>query len=178
MKQWLVVLCMFIVVVLSIPHASMAENPQEIPMAPICYVMIDGIPDDSTANRNHEIEGLRVSYGVHLAAMATTTRPQPEALIITKLVSAATPKLFQALLTGQHIRSAQIKFVRPSAQGGQLEVYYSLKLEEVMLSNIHQFSDGSRFLEDISLTAKRIEIAYSGANRSPMPFRFDFSTMK
>jgi len=162
MRQMIAVLCMF-GAVLSISRVAIAENPMAIATSPICYVSIEsreGRLEGDT--RGSKLEGLRISYGItvpHNMAMGgkSSESIQHEPLTITMPVGAATPQLFQALFTNEVLKQVVIEFVR-STPGGGKEIYYTMKLDQAMLSSIHQFSEGSRLLEDISFTFQRIEI--------------------
>ncbi len=189
MKKLLVVLCM-VVAALSIPYISTAaESTAAISSSPICYMRIDTIPDDvpSGPSRVGGIEGFRVSYGVSLAMStaptaggAGTGRPQQEAFTITKMVSASTPKLFNAMLTGQRLRGATISFIRTGVPSGA-EIYYELKFTDIRISGIHQFSEGPRLFEDVTILANRVEMSYNKTTPQGTPGQritsgFDFLT--
>lgn len=85
---------------------------------------------------------------------------QLKPIVVTKPIDKSTPKLFEALVTGRHLPAVQIDFVRP---GG--EVFYSVKLKQVLVTDVHQFdlgkSDG-QMLEQVSLDFQSIEITEGG----------------
>ena len=89
-------------------------------------------------------------------------------IVVTKPIDSSTPKLFQALVTGRHLPAVQIDFVRPDGAGGD-EVYYSVKLGTVVITDIHQSDPGKpsgRALEQVSLDFQSIEITESGGTAS------------
>jgi type VI secretion system secreted protein Hcp len=85
---------------------------------------------------------------------------QLQPIVITKPIDKSTPKLFEALVTGRDLPAVHIDFVRPDGSGGD-EVFYSVKLEQVIVTGVHQSDAGKangRTLEQISLDFQRIEI--------------------
>jgi type VI secretion system secreted protein Hcp len=81
-------------------------------------------------------------------------------IVITKPIDTSTPKLFEALVTGRHLPAVQIDFVRAGGAGGD-EVFYSVKLKQVIVADIHQSDSGKaggRTLEQVSLDFQSIEI--------------------
>lgn len=81
-------------------------------------------------------------------------------IVVTKPIDKATPKLFQALVTGRHLPDVQLDLVRSDGAGGD-EVFYTVKLENVLVTDLHQVDQGKadgRPLEQVSLDYQRIEI--------------------
>jgi type VI secretion system secreted protein Hcp len=81
-------------------------------------------------------------------------------IVITKPIDKSTPKLFEALVTGRHLPAVQIDFVRAAGNGGD-ETFYSVKLEQVIVTGVHQSDAGKAggiLLEQISLDFRSIEI--------------------
>jgi len=181
MRQRVVVLCMFVAVLSisrvaiaenpksSIPPVAVGENPVAIATSPICYVSADTsqgrLEGDTPGSK---LGGLRVSYGITVPHNVATGIAhgsfQQEPLTITMPVGAATPQLFHALLNNEMLKQITIEFIR-STPGGK-EVYYTLKLDQAMISSIHQFSEGSRLLEDVSFTFQRIDITYNPSKKT------------
>ncbi|MGN6799770.1 MAG: type VI secretion system tube protein Hcp [Gaiellaceae bacterium] len=89
---------------------------------------------------------------------------QLKPIVVTKRIDKSTPKLFEALVTGRHLPAVQIDFVRPDGAGGD-DVFYSVKLKQVLVTDAHQFdlgkSDGQA-LEQVSLDFQSIEITEGG----------------
>lgn len=89
-------------------------------------------------------------------------------IVITKPIDTATPKLLQALVTGGDLPAVQIDFVKPDGAGGD-EVFYSVKLEHVLITDIHQMDAGKaggRTLEQVSLDFQKIEITEGSGTTS------------
>ena len=81
-------------------------------------------------------------------------------IVVTKPIDKSTPKLFEALVTGRHLPAVQIDFVRPDGAGGD-ETFYSVKLEQVIVSGFHQADAGKaggRPVEQVSFNFRSIEI--------------------
>lgn len=182
MKRWLVV--SVVVAALCFPIFALAETSRDIPISPICYIHIPDIGPDETMSQQFrgDIEGLKVTYGASNSApagapkgQAGTGRPQLETLIITKMTSATTAMLFDAVLKGHVLKGALISFVRPAQGPGGQEVYYTIKLEDVIIAGIHQYSDGSRLLEDVGIVAVGGKVETSSFKRDPsgrlVPFK-------
>jgi type VI secretion system secreted protein Hcp len=93
---------------------------------------------------------------------------QLKPIVVTKPIDKSTPKLFQALVTGTRLPTVQIDFVRPDGVAGE-EVFYSVKLEQVIVTDVHQSDAGTssgRPLEQVSLDFQKIEITYGGSTAS------------
>lgn len=93
---------------------------------------------------------------------------QLKPIVVTKPIDKSTPKLFQALVTGTRLPTVQIDFVRPDGVGGE-EVFYSVKLEQVIVTGVHQTDPGKaggQPLEQVSLDFQKIEITYGGGTAS------------
>jgi type VI secretion system secreted protein Hcp len=93
---------------------------------------------------------------------------QLKPIVVTKPIDKSTPKLFQALVTGTRLPTVQIDFVRPDGVGGE-EVFDSVKLEKVIVTDVHQSDAGTssgRPLEQVSLDFQKIEITYGGSTAS------------
>jgi type VI secretion system secreted protein Hcp len=85
---------------------------------------------------------------------------QLKPIVITKRIDKSTPKLFEALVTGRHLPAVQIDFVRSNGAGGD-EVFYSVKLEQVFVTDVHQSDAGKAGglpLEQVALDFQKIEI--------------------
>lgn len=81
-------------------------------------------------------------------------------IVITKPIDTATPKLFQALVTGEHLPGVQLDLVRPDGSGGE-QVFYTVKLTNVLVGEIHQLDEGKadgRAVEQVSLDYQKIEL--------------------
>ena len=132
------------------------------------YVTIEGTKqgkfkgDVQRKGRKEQIAGLAFDYEVTSPRDASTGQAtgkrQHKPVTITKHWGAATPQLFQALVTNEVLKSVLIEFVKPSP-GGEEHVYHKIKLTDATISDIHQHANADTHeLEDISFTFRKIEI--------------------
>jgi len=146
---------------------------------------VDGECSITTANRQDTIECLSFRLGVSTPEsppMRSGSRPARTAsnkhaytpVIIKKPVCKASPRLFQALCKSETVTEATFVFFRPSkdrAQAGQEVMYYSIRLENGLISSIKQINESDRFaddfygqmptaIEEIKLTFKKITMTY------------------
>jgi type VI secretion system secreted protein Hcp len=85
------------------------------------------------------------------------------AFTITKVFDKSSPKLFQALCTGEQMKDVTFKFYRISA-AGQEEHYYTVKLENAIIVSLRPWvanclDPGKKELtdmEDVSFTYRKI----------------------
>ena len=142
-------------------------------MAAEFYVTIEGTKQGALAGEStrakHEgsLDGLAFHYSVAHprdagGGMATGRRiHQP--ITFVKQWGAASPQIFQALVTNETITSAIFEFVRTDDNGEEI-VYHSIKVTSARITEIEQFVDDSplaqngKGLEKISLVFQRIEI--------------------
>jgi len=85
---------------------------------------------------------------------------------ITKEWDAASPQLYNALVTNETLKKVLFEFVKPNPTGKE-EIYYTITLTNAAVSNIHSYLDltdtsGDRYdaheLEDVSFVFQKIEI--------------------
>jgi type VI secretion system secreted protein Hcp len=112
-------------------------------MAAVDYFLkIDGIKGESQ-DKTHkdEIDVLSFSWGMAQHGTAAkgggmgAGKVAVKDIVVTKEVDAASPKLFDACVTGKHIASAQI--VCRKAGGNAIE-YWTIKLTDILISSINQ----------------------------------------
>lgn len=90
-------------------------------------------------------------------------RRRHEPIVFTKRIDKASPKLLQALATGETLTEVRFEFYRVDPMGGQ-QKYYTIKLEQAVLVDIKQWfpitADHTRanysHLETVSLTFRKI----------------------
>ncbi|MGZ4290185.1 MAG: type VI secretion system tube protein Hcp [Gaiellaceae bacterium] len=85
-------------------------------------------------------------------------------IVITKPIDKSTPKLFEALATGEHIPHVTLDLVRSGAGGA--ETFYSVKLGNALVTDLHQFDEGKsdgHALEQVSFVYQTIEITAGGS---------------
>ena len=105
------------------------------------FIKIDGIPGESTDAKHKDwIELLSYSHSVEQPISKTASssggasaeRANLGAFYITKTVDKASPKLFDAAVTGKHIKEIVVEVCR---SGGEKQKYYEIKMEHVLISN-------------------------------------------
>ena len=138
-------------------------------MAVDYFLKLDGIEGES-ADKAHakEIELLSFGWGVSQAgAGAHGGRGVGKAIfqefVFGARVSKASPKLFLASASGQHVKSAVLTCRRSG--GAQLE-FLKIKLSDVLVSS---YQVGGSFpeepLDQVSLTFARIDVEYTPSSQ-------------
>jgi type VI secretion system secreted protein Hcp len=161
------------------PAGSSGSGAPEPNTRDVAFMHVDGgsvgTIDGEATEKGHEKWITLVGYDG--AATAPTVaggsgggvgKVQLEPIVITKKIDTSTPKLFEALVTGRHLPAVQIDFVRQNGAGGD-DVYYSVKLEQVIVTGVHQTDAGKaggQPLEQVSLDFQRIEITYGDGTAS------------
>lgn len=145
----------------------------------VAFMHVDGgtlgTIDGEATEKGHEKWITLSGYDADATAPTTSAgggggagKVQFKEIVITKPIDKSTPKLFEALVTGRHLPAVQIDFVKPDGAGGD-EVFYSVKLNTVIVTGVHQ-SDagkaGGHTLEQVSLDFQKIEITYGGGTAS------------
>ena len=106
------------------------------------------------------------------ASGQATGRRQYSPILITKEWGAASPQLFQALVTNEALKTVQFAFYGPT--GGSTDEtttpFFTIKLTNAFVSKLekyknfnaagHQDAHDERFLEDVSFTFQKIEMVH------------------
>ena len=134
------------------------------------YVQIEGTKQGQFANEsarnNHapRVVGLNFDYSVKVPRDAATGLPsgkrQHGPVVLTKEWGAASPQLFQALVTNEVLRTVLFEFYHIN-QNGEEELATTVKLTNATVVEIHQHSPTVAKvgqLEDVSFTFGGIEI--------------------
>ncbi len=139
------------------------------------YVSIRGkkqgeFKGESPRERHQQkIAAIRFQYEVRsprdLATGQASGKRQHSPIIITKEWGAASPQIFQALVTNELLDSVQFDFIRTNADGEE-EIYYRIRLTNANISDLKQYMDDTkhanqydtRMLEDVSFTFQKIEV--------------------
>lgn len=139
-------------------------------MAADVFLKLTGIQGDSTDSKHaNEIEVVSFSSGVAMAlgprsfsGSAPNERASFSDLNITKVVDSASPFLFKAVCTGQHIAEAVLSVNRADGKGGKVE-YLKYTLTDVVMANYQASgSDGSGLpVESFALNYAKIQIAFT-----------------
>ena len=154
------------------------------------FLNLDGIPGESAAvDHKGEIDVLSYSWGVasggsgtmsggHVAGKATFTD-----LHITTPLSIASPKLFLACATGQHIKKATLVGLRNTGKGKGAEVL-EVTMEDILITSVTESGEPNAVpSESLSLAYSKIEITYTpmtttGAAGTPVTVRYDLKANK
>jgi|tagenome__1003787_1003787.scaffolds.fasta_scaffold20693633_2 type VI secretion system secreted protein Hcp len=129
----------------------------------------EGTDDDRGLGRN-KIAGVRfVSEASSPRDVATghaSGKRTHKPILITKEWGAASPQLFQALVTNENLKSVLFEFVKTNAKGEE-EIYHTITLTNAAVSNIKSYLDltdtsGDAYdaheLEDVSFVFQKIEM--------------------
>lgn len=109
-------------------------------MAHNAYLKIDGIPGESTAAKyTGQIDVLSFSFGASNTSTmgmggggGQSGKASIRAFVIHKEIDKASPKLFQACCTGQHIKKVVLSCCKP---GGQQQEFLTYTFSDVMISD-------------------------------------------
>ncbi len=152
-------------------------------MATEFYVTVEGTKqgklkgESLRAGHPDALTGISFHYAVSsprdVATGQASGRRQHQPVVFVKEWGAASPQLFQAMVTNEILKSVLFEFVKPDEQGQEL-VYYRITLTNASISQIEQYLNGDpepptvdpRSLEKISLSFQRIEIENLEANTS------------
>ena len=142
-------------------------------MAVDYFLKLDGIPGDSTdAKHKGEIDVVAFSWGV-----ARPGSPAPgrggagkaifEDLLVVARTSKASPKLWQACATGQHLKSA----VLVCRKAGKAPVeFLKITLEDVTITSYEiEGSDEELPLDQVALGFAKIETEFVSADPKGKP---------
>lgn len=132
------------------------------------YVTIEGTKqgkfkgDSKRRAHKDQIVGLAFDYEVgslrDAASGQATGKRQHKPVTITKRWGAATPQLYQALITNEILKSVLIEFMKTSPNGEEY-VYHKIKLTNAAITLIHQYANAdTREVEDVSFVFQKIEI--------------------
>ena len=138
------------------------------------YVTVDGTKqgrfkgESKREQHAHKLTGVSFSYEVSSPRDASTGQATGKRrhgpVTFTKAWGAATPQLFQALVTNEVLRSGLFEFVR-SGEDGTEQIFQTIRLTNVGVAAIKQYvvpepwaAAAPHELEDISLAFQIIEI--------------------
>jgi type VI secretion system secreted protein Hcp len=150
------------------------------------FLKIEGIPGESADHRHGgEIEILSFSWGASASHAGGggggAGKVQMQDFQLVTRTSAASPLIFLATVSGQHIPSAVLT-VRKA--GGEQQEYMTITLRDVVISSYQQSSGGDVVPTDqISLNFSRIEFEYrpqnpDGSLGSPVKAGWDLKANK
>ena len=141
-------------------------------MAFDAFLKIDGIPGESTDEKHKDwIEILTYHHGItqpvsrtaSSAGGASAERVNFGAFSIVKLVDKASPKLFEASVTGKHIKEITLEVCRA---GDDKQKYLEIKLDQVLISSYTQNGGGDFPVESISQAPGKFRMVYIQQQRA------------
>jgi type VI secretion system secreted protein Hcp len=178
MKKLLVALAMVGVLALLLSIPAQAQAAYEF------YVTIQGEKQGKFKGESlrkgaeDKIPGVRFQYAVTIptdpqSGLASGTR-RHQPVVITKQWGVSSPQFFHACVTGEHLKSVVIEFVRTNPQGAEY-IYQVIRLTDAVIISIRQYANmlnlsdpltttRSPELEDITFNFKKIEILNKDAN--------------
>jgi|GEM_PF-742266 len=114
------------------------------------------------AGQQNKTEAWNLSHTItsprDIATGQASGKRQHGALTITKAWGAATPQIFQALVTNEVLKTVLIEYYQITADGVD-EVRGTIKLTNATISNVVRNSDASgQMVEAVSFTYQRIEL--------------------
>jgi len=137
-------------------------------MAVDFFLKLDGI-DGESQDESHKNEIQLLSYswgGSQVTSVAGTGgsgagKVSLSELSVMKYMDKATPRLFKALCSGEHIKTGVLSAVKAGAAG---KPFLKLSIEELFVSN-YQVSGSSEIpTESVSFSYNKIKIEYSTQN--------------
>ena len=143
-------------------------------MAFDAFLKIDGIPGESSDDKHRDwIEIVSFTHSMEQPASATASsaggataeRVNHGTFNITHLLDKASPKLYDAVCTGKHIKEVALELCRA---GGDKMKYMEIKLEQVLISRVAPYgSAGDGFpTETLSLSYGKIKWTYTQQKRA------------
>jgi type VI secretion system secreted protein Hcp len=102
------------------------------------------------------------------------------AITLMKSIDKSSPLLLKTVATGQHVKDGTITFVSSERMGGSPAAYYSIRLTDVLVTELSQTDaqDPNRIFEKLVLNASTYEFKYQPTNikgsvGSPVSFKYD-----
>jgi len=178
-----------ILVIVILGFTIIASTSSQAFAAVDMFLKMDGVEGEST-DKTHgkEIDVLSWSWGASQSgSMAAgggggAGKVSMQDLSITKHIDKSSPKLFEALATGKHLKEA--KLVLRSAGGSQVE-YLVITLSDVLVSGYSTggSSGDDRPTESISLNFAQIKMSYveqdtKGSAGAAVEFGWDIKANK
>jgi type VI secretion system secreted protein Hcp len=120
------------------------------------FLTLDGIDGPSTS-KPHAIDVLSFSVGVS----STDPKLQKAAcsnLSIMKVLDQTSPLLFQAAVTGRPFATAVLAYDKPV--GAQQETYFTLTLENALLTSVQDSGSNENPTESVSLKSSTMTFSY------------------
>ena len=156
-------------------------------MATDYFLKLDGIDGESTDDKHKgEIDVVSFSWGVQQMGTHQTGggggagKASPSDVNLTMATCKASPKLYLACATGEHIKTA--KLVVRKAGGGQQE-YLTVTMSECLVSSFQTGGNGDVPIDNFSLNIGKMEFEYKpqkadGTLDSPVKTGYDYKLNK
>ena len=144
------------------------------------YVTIEGATqgklkgEGTSAGHKDQLAGLAFDYEVSsprdLETGQASGKVQHKPITFTKAWGAASPQLYQALITKEELKSVVFEFMHSDAQGQEV-VYQTIQLSGAAISGIRQQKDlagtiETPELEEVDLVYRQITIENKDGNTS------------
>ncbi|HVB33483.1 MAG TPA: type VI secretion system tube protein Hcp [Patescibacteria group bacterium] len=155
-------------------------------MAVNAYLIIEGVPGQSTSRQN-AIDIFSFGFGAsmpvdvqHAEAQITAGRASFSAVTISKSVDKTSPLLFQHCTSGDFLKKVEIVFDK--AMGDKQEDYFKIQMEDALITNISLGGGGENLQESLSFAFKKIKVSYNpekdGKLQGFIEKGFDVQTLK
>ena len=142
--------------------------------------------ESSDSKHKDEIEVLSFSWGVSNTAQfgpgtgVGAGKATFRDLSIVHKIDRATPLLLKACATGQHLPQATIT---QRKSGGAQQEYLTIKLNDVVITNVALDSTVSESMESVSMTFAKVNFEYkafksNGTLGAGIAFKYDLQTQK
>ena len=130
------------------------------------FIKVDGIPGDATSvNHPNEIPILALTEGYTVGGPART-KFDCNGLTFMKAVDRTTPKLIQALGSGQVIPNVRLSYSRPS--GANQVDYFTIQLTNATITSLQLAGANDHPTESVSVAAKAMLITFIPEDSSPI----------
>jgi type VI secretion system secreted protein Hcp len=153
------------------------------------YLKLDGVEGESTAELHpNELELLTWAFGVSSSASPLVSggggagKSKPTDLVFVSYISKASPKLYQLVCTGKHVKTAVLSAVKI---GDSRQQYLTVTMSDVLVTS-YQVAPGESDgvpLDVVHLDYAKISYSYrpqrnDGSIGDPITFGFDFAANK
>ena len=132
-------------------------------MAVDMFLKIQGIPGESSDSKHKdEIDILSFQWGVSQvgAEFGGAGKVSVQDFSFTHVLDKASPKLFLACVTGEHIKEAMLTVRKAVADRDQLE-YLKYGLSDILVTKVEQAGSSDPPMESVSLNFIKFEIMYT-----------------
>ncbi|OGY48045.1 MAG: hypothetical protein A2840_02470 [Candidatus Buchananbacteria bacterium RIFCSPHIGHO2_01_FULL_47_11b] len=134
------------------------------------FLKIDGI-DGESSDKGHKdwINLLSVSSGI-VRPSAGTGAATFEPIVFRKRIDKSSPKLMEAVATGQHLNEAIIEVVHPTRR----ESYYKITMSDVLVSSYQSQGTASDVpTEEVAFNYGKIKFEYTPEDGQTVEFAWD-----